>query len=445
MNAAEGIFAIASQRNFSFCRFKQQAVQNKGKARDNIQASVLITTTTRTRMKPAAPIEITQLTAPSRHPYLNWIWRELRISIPAQVLSAWFLSALFSRPFWILLAEVACVGCTIHVFIEAGRYGMSWYLRRALPQHPSARYGWPGWVWMAPWSIVSCVFGFYFGTLLSNQVLGYHKRPEAILQHPLELLIVTTVIFTATTACICFIYIKGRMALMEMQTAIALRSATEHRLKLLESQLEPHMLFNTLANLRVLIGIDAQQAQHMLDKLSDFLRASLSASRASNHSLLNEFARLEDYLALMKIRMGDRLSYQLHLPPELAAREIPCLLLQPLVENAIKHGVDPLGDAATIEVSAQRVGEQLHLLVYDTGVGFDDAELANKLSTQDASTASTHHFGLQQVRERLEAMYGDHAQLQITGQTLSQHGQHGTRALITLAWDASAPTKENNL
>ena len=265
-------------------------------------------------MKPAAPIEITQLTAPSRHPYLNWIWRELRISIPAQVLSAWFLSVLFSRPFWILLAEVACVGCTIHVFIEAGRYGMSWYLRRALPQHPSARYGWPGWVWMAPWSIVSCVFGFYFGTLLRQSSLGLPQAAEAILQHPLELLIVTTVIFTATTACICFHLHQRSNGTDGNATAIALRSATEHRLKLLESQLEPHMLFNTLANLRVLIGIDAQQAQHMLDKLSDFLRASLSASRQQSQLCLNGNE------TMMRNPWASPQLLELHLPPELAAR-----------------------------------------------------------------------------------------------------------------------------
>src|SRR5690606_22156517 len=133
---------------------------------------------------------------------------------------------------------------------------------------------------------------------------------------------------------------KARLEQEEAQ-----RQASEARLRLLESQLEPHMLFNTLANLRALIGSDPPRAVEMLDRLNAFLRATLAASRsaagAQRHTLRDEFARLDDYLALMAVRMGPRLRVVLSLPEPLADCPVPALLLQPLVENAIRHGLEP--------------------------------------------------------------------------------------------------------
>src|SRR5690606_21211369 len=141
----------------------------------------------------------------------------------------------------------------------------------------------------------------------------------------------------------------------------------EARLKLLEAQLEPHMLFNTLANLRALIAVDPQRAQEMLDHMIAYLRATLDASRATSHPLAAEFERLRDYLALMAIRMGPRLAFQLELPPALAAQPVPTLLLQPLVENSIRHGLEPQVQGGRIKVTARQEGEALVLEVLDTG------------------------------------------------------------------------------
>src|SRR2546428_7082195 len=129
------------------------------------------------------------------------------------------------------------------------------------------------------------------------------------------------------------------MAGMEPNEKAAKHSAAESKLKLLESKLEPHMLFNTLANLGVLIGTDPPRAQAMLDRLIAFLRATLEASRSGSHPLAAEFARIADYLELMQVRMGARLRSRLELPDDLAALPVPPLLLQPLVENAIQHGL----------------------------------------------------------------------------------------------------------
>ena len=185
------------------------------------------------------------------------------------------------------------------------------------------------------------------------------------------------------------------------------------------------MLFNTLANLRVLIGIDPPRAQAMLDQLIAFLRATLSGSRAAQHPLRAEFARLGDYLALMQIRMGDRLQSHFDLPEDLAELPVPPLLLQPLVENCIKHGLEPNVAGGCIRVSAARQGDELVLQVRDTGAGLSDAR-----------DSDGTRFGLVQVRERLATLYGDRASL-----TLRNAGDAdgGTLATIRLPFINPVP------
>jgi LytS/YehU family sensor histidine kinase len=183
-------------------------------------------------------------------------------------------------------------------------------------------------------------------------------------------------------------------------TEAAERSAAEAQLKLLQSQLEPHMLFNTLANLRVLIGTDPARAQAMLDRLIAFLRATLTASRSGSHALADEFERVGDYLALMAVRMGPRLRVQVDLPESLRQLPVPPLLLQPLVENCIRHALEPKVQGGRIDLSAARDGDVLLLRVRDTGIG-----LAN------VAPSNGTKFGLRQVRERLATLYGARASL----------------------------------
>ena len=182
----------------------------------------------------------------------------------------------------------------------------------------------------------------------------------------------------------------------QREKALALQhEATEAQLRLLESQLEPHMLFNTLANLRALIATDPPRALTMLDRLNDYLRATLRASRthahSTEHTLAHEFARLHDYLELMAVRMGPRLRTHLHLPEHLQHHPVAPLLLQPLVENAIRHGLEPSLEGGTLSVVAHAAGGQLVLDVSDTGMGFDGEPTAG--------------FGLSQVRQRLATAY----------------------------------------
>lgn len=213
----------------------------------------------------------------------------------------------------------------------------------------------------------------------------------------------TLLITLSASVVVCFFfYSRGRSRLLEGQLALVQRDATEARLKLLETQLAPHMLFNTLANLRALIGADPPRAVAMLDRLDSYLRAVLAGSRSLSHPLAAEFARLADYLELMSVRMGPRLRYELELPEPLREVLVPSLLLQPLVENAVRHGLEPLVSGGEIRVCARRDGELLTIDVADTGASLGEAERVQGSG-----------FGLVQVRERLASFYGDSASLAV--------------------------------
>lgn len=227
----------------------------------------------------------------------------------------------------------------------------------------------------------------------------------------------TLVITVAAGIAVCyFYYSRGRSKYLEGQIALAQRDATEARLKLLETQLEPHMLFNTLANLRVLISSDPPRAVAMLDRLNSYLRVTLSGSRALAHPLAAEFDRLADYLELMSVRMGARLRYTLDLPADLRDVPVPPLLLQPLVENSIRHGLEPRVEGGEIMVRARREGTWLSIEVRDTGAGLDQA----------AVPSEGGGFGLAQVRERIATVYGTQGAIR-----MSPVPGGGTCAIIT--------------
>jgi len=166
----------------------------------------------------------------------------------------------------------------------------------------------------------------------------------------------------------------------------------------------------------VLIAADPTRAIAMLDRLNSYLRVTLAGSRATAHPLAAEFDRLADYLELMSVRMGERLRYTLDLPAELRDVPVPPLLLQPLVENAIRHGLEPKVEGGEIVVRARRDGDVLTIEVCDTGVGLEAAP------PSDGSG-----FGVAQVRERLTAVHGARGALALAADTPC-----GTRATVSL-------------
>jgi len=276
--------------------------------------------------------------------------------------------------------------------------------------------------WPTGWRMIAMqtgavIVGYVIGTWIGDQYCGCSTFE--VWRHSARTFAGYLVLCIATTVAISFFFLsRGRDQRRLRQIATAQRDASEAQLKLLESQLEPHMLFNTLANLRVLIGIDPPRAQAMLDQLIAFLRATLSGSQQPFHALSAEFARLSDYLQLMQVRMGDRLQTRLALPRDLADLPVPPLVLQPLVENAIKHGLEPHVGGGRIEISAERSGTHVVLRVRDTGAGL----------AAGASAAGTR-FGLEQVRRRLHTIYGAAATLDLRP---AGGSEGGTDAIVTL-------------
>ena len=198
---------------------------------------------------------------------------------------------------------------------------------------------------------------------------------------------------------------------------------TEAQLKLLQGQIEPHFLFNTLANVQSLIDFDPDRAKLMLERFTDYLRASLGQLRGDSTTLAQEFAMLEAYLALMQLRMGERLKVSLNLPPELSGIALPPLLAQPLVENAIHHGLEPQISGGTITVSARRAAGRLHIEVADDGQGLDGPR-----------RRPGNGVALENIRARLTARYGPSASLE-----LRPRDGGGTRACIQIPLTDDTP------
>jgi sensor histidine kinase YesM len=187
--------------------------------------------------------------------------------------------------------------------------------------------------------------------------------------------------------------------------------AAQANLKLLQAQIEPHFLFNTLSNVLSLLDTDPKKGKSMLVDFIQYLRASLSKIREDKATLGQEMEMIRAYLSIFKVRMGDRLKYKIDLPKNLEAISFPSMLIQPLVENAIKHGLEPKIDGGEIIIGGEVKNGFLRLEVIDTGIGFTEK--------RDSG------MGLSSIRERLESIYGNRGRL-----ILEENQPHGLKATI---------------
>ena len=186
------------------------------------------------------------------------------------------------------------------------------------------------------------------------------------------------------------------------QIASAAQMIAEARLRSLQAQIEPHFLYNTLANVVGLIDTDPAQARHMLERFIDYLRASLAASRAETATLGAELDQAAAYLDVLAVRMGARLRYRFEIEAGCRDLVIAPMLLQPVVENAVAHGLEPKVEGGEITVRATRQGQQLWIEVSDTGAGLGNAP-----------PKPGGGVGLSNLRARLRTMYDGAAQVQL--------------------------------
>lgn len=203
------------------------------------------------------------------------------------------------------------------------------------------------------------------------------------------------------------------------------RQVTLAELKTLQAQVEPHFLYNTLAGIQYLVRHNAVLADRMLGRLHDYLRLALPAMRAPMSTLAQEFALADAYLALMQMRLGERLTVTLDLPHALASRAFPPLMLGTLIENALQHGIEPKPGGGHLTVQARAEGGALHVTVSDTGVG---------LQPQAATAGSG--LGLSSVQQRLQLIYGPAASLDVAARP-----QGGVVAALRVP---DAPTSEQS-
>ncbi|HEY7475161.1 MAG TPA: histidine kinase, partial [Vicinamibacterales bacterium] len=198
----------------------------------------------------------------------------------------------------------------------------------------------------------------------------------------------------------------------------------EARLQLLKMQLHPHFLFNTLNTIAELLHEDADAADRMIAGLSDLLRATLDAGNVDEVDLEAELRLLSRYLEIQQARFGDRLRVRIDAGPAERGALVPFLVLQPVVENAIRHGLAARADAGKIDVRAIRRGGTLVIDVEDDGAGVEDAE-----RVRDG-------VGLGNTRARLQALYGSGQSLEVTGGP-----GLGTLVRVTIPWHVeSGPT-----
>jgi signal transduction histidine kinase len=268
--------------------------------------------------------------------------------------------------------------------------------------------------------LIAIPVGYFLGHQFAFVALG---EPMRMVGHQQISLI--PILFTVLAGGIALNYFATRETLAREATARseAQRLAVEAQLRLLRAQLDPHMLFNSLANVRSLVREDVDRAESMIDQLIVYLRSALAASQTESVPLSREFAQLRAYLDIMALRMGPRLSYRLDLPAALERTEVPPMLLQPLVENAIKHGLEPKVGNGSIEVVARALPGGIEIRVSDTGLGLPPDEDGGRSEASARSAPAS--YGLQHVRDRLRVLYGHHARL-----NLERRDPTGTSAVV---------------
>jgi hypothetical protein len=189
------------------------------------------------------------------------------------------------------------------------------------------------------------------------------------------------------------------------------KEALEANLRLLQAQIEPHFLFNTLSNVLSLIDTDPARGKSMLGDLILYLRTSLSRTLPVATTLDQEMNIIKTYLNIQKVRMGERLHFIIELPDALREHPFPPMLLQPLVENAVKHGLEPAIEGGKITIRVVEENGLIRIEVLDTGNGF--------------SSYDTAGVGIANVRERIKLLYGDKGHLM-----LEANEPHGVKAII---------------
>lgn len=327
------------------------------------------------------------------------------LSLGLSALAALLLNPVFAPPLAELLGRTLVIGLlTLLAFAAAGQWP------RRLPE------------WMARWLLQVVVVGLavplatvlVYLVLVGGDITTFLQSPRRIGGF---IWLAGSGLMVGPLLALGALYrrrdaeARSQALAFELERSELERQALDARLRLMQAQIEPHFLFNTLANVRALVETGSPQAAPVLGSLIAYLRAAMPRLQNEAATLGDELSLVRAYLELMHLRMPDRLEFSIDVPDALRSLRFPPMALLTLVENAIRHGIDPSEEGGVIEVVAEASGADgsLRIWVSDSGVG-----LSHSMSTG---------MGLRNLRERLKLFYGANASLQLT-----ENSPHGLRA-----------------
>jgi len=328
----------------------------------------------------------------------------LALTVVFNTIIALFLTHLgFGSGLYINFIFSQSIGLCMCAFILAGHYFVK---RPSIPGH-------------ALLLLVAMPAGAAVGAFVGTQIAGF-SFSEILRGRPaffIQMLFIGILFGTMITY---FFFSRERISQTEEQLQeeqikrLTLEKKTlETHLKLLQAQIEPHFLFNTLSNILSLLESDPTKGKAMIEDLTRYLRASLSRTRDRMTTLGQEMDLVRAYLDIYKVRMGERLRYTLEVPEALRDLSFPPMLVQPLVENALKHGLEPKIEGGNIVVKVEQDTDCCRVSVADTGAGLLENSVAG--------------IGLANVRERLEVIFNGKAHL-----TLEENQPSGLKVTMEI-------------
>jgi signal transduction histidine kinase len=325
---------------------------------------------------------------------LIFSWRRVRFVLGVCTLFGVLLGLGSQTAMIIVIARTMLVGMAILLM-----FGL-------FEQRPKRLPGWLGrWALQLLGIVIVIPFAAalaYWVTTGGNPELGTNKLRQAGYAQ----LCITALLFAPWIAVGAMIRqrdaaVRDQALAFELEKSQLERAALDTRLRLLQAQVEPHFLFNTLANVQALVDAGSPQASNVLKSLIAYLRAAVPRMHEIGTTLGQELELVRAYLELMQMRIPDRLQFTLHIEPAANRLQCPPMTLLTLVENAVRHGIDPREEGGRIDVDVWLRDGRCHVRVTDTGIGLQ--QKTGGLGT-----------GLSTLRERMQLAFGGDAQLQLT-------------------------------
>lgn len=320
-------------------------------------------------------------------------WRRMRFTLTVSVLFGLFLSLLSETATVIVVSRALLVGFSamliFGLFEQWPRRPPRWLARSALQV-----------IGVAAVIPFSALLAYWLTTGGDTRIAKDEKRTMGY-----AMLTVTGLLFAPWIAVGAMLkqrdtFAREQALAFELEKSELERQALDARMRLLQAQVEPHFLFNTLANIQALVDAGSPQASKVLASLVAYLRAAVPRLHESTTTLGDELELVHAYLELMQMRMPDRLQFALNVDPAARGLQCPPMTLLTLVENAVRHGIDPSEEGGRIDVAVVDQNGRCLIRVRDTGVGLNAA-------SQGLGT------GLSTLRERLQLNFGGDAQLRL--------------------------------